>query len=276
MTARSAPPSAGTGSHGTGSNRTEGQVNETPQSTVDRDEIDRFQAVADAWWDPNGDFRPLHRLNPARLQFIRDQVCRHFARPPQGPEPFTGLKVLDLGCGGGLLAEPVRRLGADVTGIDAAEKSIAIAQLHAEEVGLEIDYRVASPEALAAAGTTFDVVLNMEVVEHVADVDAFLAAAASLIRPGGAMVITTLNRTLKSLALAKIGAEYILRWLPRGTHDWNKFLKPSELARGLRAQGLDVQEIRGMAYNPLNDSWRLSRTDVDVNYLMFCVKPETA
>ena len=240
-------------------------------STAEADEIARFAAMAESWWDPNGDFRPLHRLNPVRLEFIRDHVARHFGRDPLGPEPFKGLDVLDIGCGGGLLCEPMRRLGAAVTGIDAGQEAIEIAKAHAQQSGLDIDYHHRRPEELDAEKGRFDLVLNMEVVEHVADLEAFLAASAGLVKPGGAVVLSTLNRTLKALALAKIGAEYVLRWLPRGTHDWRKFVRPSELAAGLKSGGVDITDLKGMSYDPFGDEWRLSR-DLQVNYLAFAVK----
>ncbi|MCG8510000.1 MAG: bifunctional 2-polyprenyl-6-hydroxyphenol methylase/3-demethylubiquinol 3-O-methyltransferase UbiG [Rhodospirillales bacterium] len=245
----------------------------SPGKTASPDEIARFSAIADAWWDPEGEFKPLHRLNPVRLAFIREQVAAHFSRPPESARPFEGLTLLDIGCGGGLLAEPMRRLGAEVTGIDAAEKSVGVARLHAERSGLDIDYLCAPPEEFTqTAGRQFDIVLNMDVVEHVADLDAFLAAGAGLIKPGGAIVVSTVNRTLKSLALAKIGAEYILRWLPAGTHDWRKFVRPSELANALRPAGVEVAALSGMTYNPLRDRWGPSR-DLSVNYLLFGIKP---
>lgn len=244
----------------------------TAATTADHDEVARFQAIADSWWDPTGKFRPLHRINPIRIEFIRDRVCEHLGRDPLTDKPFDGLRLLDIGCGGGLLAEPMCRLGAAVTAIDAGERNVAVAKLHAEQVGLKIAYRHVLPENLAALGKTFDVVLNMEVVEHVADLEAFLAASAGLVRPGGCMMVTTLNRTLKSLALAKIGAEYVLRWLPVGTHDWRKFVKPSELARGIEPHGMTIKALTGMTYNPLTDAWRLDERDLDVNYLAFTVK----
>ena len=242
-----------------------------PSSTASADEIARFTALAEAWWDPDGDFRPLHRLNPARIGFIRDHVTARFGRDSEAGRPFEGLELLDIGCGGGLLSEPMCRLGAAVTGIDAGEKNIRTAGLHAEKSGLSIDYRCVLPEALAAGGRTFDVVLNMEVVEHVADLGVFMEACCTLVRPGGVMAVSTLNRTLKSLALAKVGAEYVLRWLPAGTHDWQKFVRPSELAAALRRHGMAVTMQRGMSYNPLTDGWSLSR-NLDVNYLVFAVK----
>ncbi|MEO3427221.1 bifunctional 2-polyprenyl-6-hydroxyphenol methylase/3-demethylubiquinol 3-O-methyltransferase UbiG [Pelagibius sp. CAU 1746] len=250
-------------------------------ASIDAEEIAKFSAMAEAWWDPNGKFRPLHRFNPVRLAFIRDRLCAHFGRDPLADTPLKGLKLLDVGCGGGLLSEPLARLGAEVTGLDAAEKNIRIAALHAEDTGLEIDYRHGSVEALAAgiqAGseTHFDAVLNMEVVEHVADVDSFLAASAALVRPGGLMIMATLNRTPKAFLLAIVGAEYLLRWLPRGTHDWRRFLRPSELARALRQAGMDVTEMTGVAYNPLTDGWRLAPRDLDVNYMLVATRSPDA
>lgn len=240
-------------------------------NTASADEIGRFTAIADSWWDTDGDFRALHRLNPTRIGFIRDHMAAHFHRQVTDEGPFKGLNLLDIGCGGGLLSEPMARLGANVTGIDAGEEMVSVAREHAGRVGLDIDYRCAVPEDLAAGGAKFDVVLNMEVVEHVADVDAFLAACCTLLKPGGVMGISTINRTLKSLALAKVGAEYILRWVPAGTHTWSKFVKPSELARGLRSNGVRVTDLRGMTYSPLTGEWTLSR-DLAVNYLAFAVK----
>lgn len=242
-----------------------------PRSTAAAEEIERFSAIADAWWDPDGEFRPLHRMNPTRIAYVRDHLAGHFGRAPLDNRPLAGLRLLDVGCGGGLLCEPMARLGAAVTGIDASQRSIAVARVHAERLGLDVDYRCTTPEAMVEAGEAFDVVLNMEVIEHVADRDAFLAASAALVRPGGATALSTLNRTLKSLALAKVGAEYVLRWLPPGTHDWRKFVRPSELAAGLRRNGVTVRDATGVVYEPLTDRWRLAR-DLDVNYLMFAVK----
>ncbi len=246
-------------------------------ASVDPDEIAKFAALAGEWWDPAGKFAPLHRLNPARLTFIRDRIAAHAGRDPLAERPLAGLRVLDIGCGGGLLCEPMARLGAAVTGIDAAEKNVAVAAEHAAEAGLDIDYRHGTAEALAAEtragnGAGFDLVLNMEVVEHVADVTAFLQASAALVGPGGAMVLATLNRTAKSFALAIVGAEYLLRWLPRGTHDWRRFLRPSELVAYLRAAGLETRELTGVVYNPLTGAWRLAPRDLDVNYMVFAVK----
>ncbi len=241
-------------------------------ASVDPDEVAKFAALAGEWWDPAGKFAPLHRLNPARLTFIRDRIAAHRGRDPLAERPLAGLRVLDIGCGGGLLCEPLARLGAAVTGIDAAERNVAVAAAHAAEAGLDIDYRHATAEDLAGNVAGFDLVLNMEVVEHVADVAAFLQASAALVAPGGAMALATLNRTPKSFALAIVGAEYILRWLPRGTHDWRRFLRPSELVASLRAAGLETRELTGVAYNPLTGAWHLAARDLDVNYMIFAVK----
>jgi 2-polyprenyl-6-hydroxyphenyl methylase/3-demethylubiquinone-9 3-methyltransferase len=251
---------------------TTGRPTEVPRSTVDAQEVARFNALAESWWDPHGKFRPLHKFNPTRLAYIRDRVAAHFGRDAEGPRPLSGLKVLDIGCGGGLLAEPLARLGATVTAIDAAEDNVRVARRHAQAGGLAIDYRHARAEDLAAAGERFDVVLAMEVVEHVADLDAFLDAACALLAPRGTLVIATLNRTARAFALAVVGAEYVLRWLPRGTHQWKKFVRPSELAQRLRRNGLTVAEVTGVSYNPLGDSWHLSG-DLGVNYMVFATGP---
>jgi 2-polyprenyl-6-hydroxyphenyl methylase/3-demethylubiquinone-9 3-methyltransferase len=240
--------------------------------SIDEAEVARFAEMAEAWWDPTGAFRPLHKLNPVRLAYIRDRLTAHFGRDRQALTPLAGLELVDIGCGGGLVAEPMARLGARVTGIDAGAANIGVAKLHAEQAGLAVDYRTATAEALADAGRQFDIVLALEIVEHVADRDLFLAAAAALVRPGGCLVAATLNRTLKSFALAIVGAEYVLGWLPRGTHDWRKFLRPSELAGGLRRHGLATGDVSGIVYDPLADSWRLAR-DVGVNYMMVATKP---
>lgn len=242
-------------------------------ASIDPDEIAKFTAMAEAWWDPDGKFRPLHRFNPVRLAFIRDRLCSHFSRDPKQNLPLKGLRLLDVGCGGGLLSEPLARLGAQVTGLDAAEKNIRIARLHAGESKLDIDYRHGSVEDLAASGDSFDAVLNMEVVEHVADVDSFLGASAALVRAGGIMVVATLNRTPKSFLLAIVGAEYVLRWLPRGTHQWQRFVRPSELGKALRQAGMEIAEMTGVAFNPLTDRWRLAPHDLGVNYMLLAEKP---
>lgn len=245
----------------------------TAGNSIDPAEVAKFSAIAAEWWDPRGQFRPLHRLNPLRLKFLRDQLAARFGRDPLGERPLEGLSLADVGCGGGLLCEPLARLGATVTGIDASEENVAVAAVHAEESGLEIAYRCTSAEALHAEGAHFDAVVSMEVVEHVAEVEGFLASCAGLVRPGGGLALATLNRTPKSFALAIVGAEYLLRWLPRGTHDWHKFLKPSEIAAVLRAEGLELAEVTGVVYNPLNDSWRLAPRDLEVNYMLFATKP---
>ncbi|HEY2889930.1 MAG TPA: bifunctional 2-polyprenyl-6-hydroxyphenol methylase/3-demethylubiquinol 3-O-methyltransferase UbiG [Dongiaceae bacterium] len=244
------------------------QTAATADTSVDSAEIAKFTAMANAWWDPQGKFRPLHRLNPIRLTYIRDSCAARFKRDGKGPRALAGLSLVDIGCGGGLLCEPLTRLGARVTGIDAGARNIAIAQSHAHESELEIDYREATAESLAAAGERFDVVLTMEVVEHVADPAGFLAACAQLVAPGGLLIVATLNRTAKSFAFAIVGAEYLLRWLPRGTHDWRRFLRPSEMASMIRPQGLALGEAMGVVYSPLGDNWRLSAGDLDVNYML--------
>jgi 2-polyprenyl-6-hydroxyphenyl methylase/3-demethylubiquinone-9 3-methyltransferase len=238
-----------------------------PSATVDPAEVAKFERLAAEWWDPDGKFRPLHRLNPVRLAFIRDALAAHFGRDAAAARPFAGLRVLDIGCGGGLLSEPMARLGADVVGADPALETIAVARTHAEQSGLAIDYRAESAEALLAAGERFDVVLAMEVVEHVADMRAFLGACAGLLKPGGVVIVATINRTLKAWALAIVGAELLLRWLPRGTHDYAKLVRPAELEGGLAAAGLLVIDRAGIVYDVLRDRWVRS-ADLDVNYMM--------
>ncbi|WP_374447999.1 bifunctional 2-polyprenyl-6-hydroxyphenol methylase/3-demethylubiquinol 3-O-methyltransferase UbiG [Stella sp.] len=245
-------------------------------STVDPAEIQRFAAIAEEWWDPDGKFRPLHRFNPVRLEWLRDRIAARFGRDPAGIRPLAGLRLLDIGCGGGLLAEPMARLGAEVTGIDAAQRNVEVARIHAERMGLAIDYRFATAEELVAEGRRFDVVLNMEVVEHVADRDAFLDAAAALVAPGGLMAVATLNRTPKAWLLAILGAEYVLGWLPRGTHEWRKFVRPSEIVGPLRRNGLAVEAMTGVAYDPLRQRWSLAPRDLGVNYMLAAVRPPDA
>jgi len=262
-------------------------------STVDKDEVERFSRIAGEWWNPEGKFKPLHRINPLRIQWILDQVERdtwnvirglflHVPRSTYHVPPLHGFAVLDIGCGGGLIAEPMARLGAKVTAIDASEKNIAVAKLHAQRSGLEIDYRctaveslVASPQSIAetndyglATNDSYDIILALEIIEHVADVEAFVAASCALLKPGGLIIYSTLNRTAKSFALAVVGAEYVLRWLPIGTHDWNKFLRPSELCAHLRHNNIEVTEMTGMVMSPLTGEWRLDAGDLSVNYLV--------
>jgi 2-polyprenyl-6-hydroxyphenyl methylase/3-demethylubiquinone-9 3-methyltransferase len=236
-------------------------------STVDSAEIERFSRLASTWWDPRGPMAPLHKLNPVRLGYIRDKATAHFGRDPKKLDCLKGLRMLDIGCGAGILSEPLARLGATMVGADPSEENIAVASAHAEDNGVEVDYRATTAEALAAASEKFDVVLAMEVVEHVNDVGEFVATCASMVKPGGLMIAATLNRTLKSFALAIVGAEYVLRWLPRGTHQWDKFVKPVELERAIESTGLNVTGERGVIYNPLADRWQLS-SDMDVNYML--------
>jgi 2-polyprenyl-6-hydroxyphenyl methylase / 3-demethylubiquinone-9 3-methyltransferase len=236
------------------------------EATASSEEVARFTAMAEAWWDPYGKFKPLHKFNPVRLGFMRRKLAAHFGRDADAVAPFTGLTLLDVGCGGGLLSEPLAQMGFTVTGIDAGDKNIAVAKIHAEQSGLAIDYRVCTPEQLV--GDLFDVVLTMEVVEHVPDPSVFVAAVCEHLRPGGAFLGATLNRTTKSYALAVMGAEYILRWLPRGTHDWHKFVKPAEFVACLRQSGVEIDEMVGMAYSPFRDEWH-ETAELDVNYMLF-------
>ena len=240
---------------------------EARNTTLDRDEVARFGRLAGEWWDAAGPFKQLHRINPVRLTYIRDQLCRHFQRSSAAASSLKGLSVLDIGCGGGLVSEPLARLGAEVTGIDPAPESIAAASAHARGGGLKIAYEAAAAEEIVARGAAFDAVLLLEVVEHVPDMPAFLKAIAPLVKPGGIMILSTLNRTLKAYALAIIGAELILRWLPVGTHQWQRFVRPEELASALRGAGLAPTDTTGMVYDPFADEWRLS-TDIDVNYFV--------
>ena len=244
-------------------------------SSIDPAEVERFSRIAAEWWDPKGKFAPLHRFNPVRLGFIREQALARLGRDGALRQPFEGLRLLDIGCGGGLLSEPMRRLGFAVTGVDASERNIATAAAHAAEQGLAIDYRASTAEQLLAAGEpAFDVILNMEVIEHVADPAEFLRTCARMLAPGGLMVVATLNRTMKALALAKFGAEYVLRWLPAGTHDWKKFLKPDELRGFLGGEPVEVEGPFGVAYDPLTGRWSRSG-DVDVNYMMVATRPSS-
>ena len=241
-------------------------------STVDPAEVAKFEAMAAEWWDPNGKFKPLHMLNPCRLDYITSQIASEFDRDLSVRLPFTGLRILDIGCGGGLLSEPMARLGASVVGADPATRNIPVAQLHAEQSGLTIDYRLTTAEDLAAAGERFDVVLNMEVVEHVPDPQSFLTACQMLLKPGGLMICSTLNRNAKSFGMAIVGAEWVMRWLPKGTHDWRKFITPDELADFITKAGLDPVDRKGMVFNPIAWSWSLSARDLSVNYVTTSVK----
>lgn len=241
-------------------------------TSIDPAEVQRFSAMADEWWDPAGKFRPLHQLNPVRLGFLRERLRAWFGRNAATLTPFAGLSVLDIGCGGGLIAEPLARLGATVTGIDASARNVHVAALHAERAGLAIDYRSVAAEDLAATGAQYDIVLALEILEHVADLDVFLDAAARLVRPGGALVFATINRTPQAWLMAIAGAEYVLRWLPRGTHQWDKFVRPSELAAGLRRNGVVLRELAGVHYRPLSGDWALGR-DLAVNYMAFATRP---
>ena len=236
-------------------------------STIDAAEVARFEALARDWWDPKGPMAVLHKFNPVRLGFVRDEACARFGRDPKRLRALDGLSVLDIGCGGGVLCEPLARLGAQVTGLDPAPTNIAVARAHAQESGLEIDYRQETIEAVVAGGARFDIVLAMEVVEHVADVEAFVGACCAAVKPDGLLVMATINRTLKSYALAIVGAEYVLRWLPRGTHDWAKFVTPRELEYAIGRRGLAIGSRTGVVFNPLTGGWSAAR-DMDVNYML--------
>ncbi len=244
-----------------------------PTTTIDPAEVAKFEAMASEWWDPNGKFRPLHLMNPCRLDYITRQIAAEFDRDLTQGQPFAGLRVLDIGCGGGLLSEPMARLGAEVVGADAAPRNIPVAQTHARQSGLTIDYRHTTAEDMAAAGEVFDVVLNMEVVEHVADPLAYLTACQRLLKPGGLMICSTLNRNSKSFMMAIIGAEWVMRWLPKGTHDWAKFITPDELFALIEGAGLRPVDRMGMVFNPVSWRWSLSERDLSVNYVTASVKP---
>ena len=241
-------------------------------STIDAAEVAKFEAMAAEWWDPDGKFKPLHMLNPCRLDYIVGQIAAEFDRDVTAPRPFAGLRILDIGCGGGLLSEPMARLGAEVVGADAAARNIPVAKVHAAKAGLEIDYRCTTAEDLAAAGERFDAVLNMEVVEHVPDPLVYLTACGALLKPGGLMICSTLNRNPKSYLMAIIGAERVMRWLPRGTHDWQKFITPDELYGLIRKAGLEPVDRKGMVFNPVAWSWSLSARDLSCNYVTTSVK----
>jgi 2-polyprenyl-6-hydroxyphenyl methylase/3-demethylubiquinone-9 3-methyltransferase len=240
-------------------------------NTVDPEDIDRFGAQSASWWDPQGSFRPLHQINPVRIDFVRRHLLAHFGRDARSLSPFTGLSLADIGCGGGLVAEPMTRLGFTVTGLDADAQAIATARAHAAASGLAIDYRVADIEALARAGERFDVALALEIVEHIADRQAFFAALGVFLKPGGAFIGATLNRTARSFALAIVGAEYLLGWLPRGTHDWQRFVRPSEFVLGLRRHGLAATRLAGLSYDLRRGHWAESE-DLSVNYMVAAVR----
>jgi len=242
------------------------------QTTVDPSEIAKFEAMAAEWWDPSGKFKPLHMLNPCRLDYITRQIAGEFERDLSAQAPFAGLRVLDIGCGGGLLSEPMARLGAEVVGADAAEGNLPVARIHAEQSGLEIDYRHTTAEALAEAGEQFDVVLNMEVVEHVADPLSYLSACRQLLKPGGLHICSTINRNPKSFAVAILGAEVVMRWLPRGTHEWSKFITPDELYDLLVKSGVEPVDRKGFVFNPVSWRWSISDRDLSVNYVTASVK----
>ena len=240
--------------------------------SLDPSEVAKFSAMAAEWWNPNGKFRPLHLMNPCRLDYITTQIAAEYGRDLTKPLPFAGLRILDIGCGGGLLSEPMARLGAAVVGADAAPRNIPVAQVHAQASGLSIDYRFTTAEDLAAAGEQFDVVLNMEVVEHVSDPLAYLTACHDLLKSGGIMLCSTLNRNPKSYLMAIIGAEWVMRWLPKGTHDWAKFITPDELYGLIRQAGLDPVDKKGMVFNPVSWRWGVSDRDMSVNYVTASVK----
>ena len=241
--------------------------------TIDPAEIAKFEAMAAEWWDPNGKFRPLHMMNPVRLDYITRQIAAEFGRDLTVERPLEGLRLLDIGCGGGLLSEPMARPGADVVGADAAERNIPVARVHAEQSGMTIDYRPTSAEALAAAGEQFDVVLNMEVVEHVADPQAYLTACHDLLKSGGLMLCSTINRNPKSFAMAIVGAEYIMRWLPKGTHEWSKFITPDELFKMIEIAGLRPVDRKGYVFNPISWGWSISDRALSVNYVTTSIRP---
>lgn len=242
------------------------------QTTVDASEIAKFEAMAAEWWDLEGKFKPLHMMNPVRLSYITDQIAAEFGRDLTADKPFEGIRILDIGCGGGLLCEPMARLGATIVGADAAERNIPVAKIHAEQSGLDIDYRHTTAEALAANGEQFDVVLNMEVVEHVADPLAYLTACQQLLKTGGLHLCSTINRNPKSFAVAILGAEYVMRWLPKGTHEWKKFITPDELFDLMRRAGLDPVDRKGYVFNPVLWNWRISDKDLSVNYVTAAIK----
>ncbi len=243
------------------------------QSTIDQADVDRFSAMADEWWDAGGKFKPLHKFNPVRLSYIKEKICENFNLDPNQPKPFSSLNILDIGCGGGLLCEPMARLGANVTGADASPTNIEIARIHAKQSDLDIDYQAITSEELDAQGKKYDCILNMEVVEHVSDVNLFMRSCANMVKPGGLMFVATINRTFKAHALAIFMAENILKWLPRGTHQFEKLVQPSELETALNDEGMQIIDQTGVFYNPLTDKWNYSR-DMDVNYMILARRPK--
>lgn len=245
----------------------------TAETTVDPSEVAKFEAMAAEWWDAGGKFKPLHMMNPVRLDYITSQIAAEFGRDLADDKPFAGLRLLDIGCGGGLLSEPMARLGAEVVGADAAERNIPVAKVHAEQSGLDIDYRFTTAEAMAAAGEQFDIVLNMEVVEHVADPLAYLTACQQLLKRGGLMIASTINRNPKSFMVAIVGAEHVMRWLPKGTHEWHKFITPDELEDLISRAGLRPVDRKGFVFNPVTWTWSISSRDLSVNYVTSSVKP---
>lgn len=247
-------------------------MSEARRTTIDDGEVERFSRLAAEWWNPAGKFKPLHKFNPVRLAYIREQVGLNFGKDLAGAAPFEGLRILDIGCGGGLICEPLARLGAAVVGADASQTNIEVARLHAEQSGLTIDYRAATAEAIAADGERFDVVLALEVVEHVSDADYFLASCTAMVKPGGLLLVATINRTLKAMAFAIVGAEYVLGWLPKGTHQYSKLVRPAEIRRPVEASGMAVIEETGIVYHALADAWRPSK-DLDVNYMVLARRP---
>ncbi len=240
-------------------------------TTIDENEVEKFSKIADEWWDANGKFKPLHKFNPIRLSFFKQEICKFFNRDEKLLMPLEGLKILDIGCGGGLVAEPISRLGAELVAIDASPKNINVAKIHAEKSGLKIDYQCITAEDLASQNQQFDVILALEIIEHVADVEKFIEACAKLLKPNGLLFVATLNRTAKSLLMAKFGVEYILRWLPIGTHDWRKFLKPSEIENIAKNRQIQLQKIQGFSYNLLKDQWSFS-ADLSINYCLIFKK----
>ncbi len=235
------------------------------KTTIDQDDVDRFSAMADEWWDPSGKFKPLHKFNPVRLSYIKEKTCENFHLDPASPKPFKGLRFLDIGCGGGLLCEPMARLGATIVGADASATNIA--RIHGEQSGLDIDYRTQTAESLLEQGEKFDCILNMEVVEHVADVNLFMNSCAAMVKPGGLMFVATINRTFKANALAIFMAENVLKWLPKGTHQYEKLVRPQELEEPLTSSGMQIIDRTGVSYNPLHDQWSFTH-DMDVNYMV--------